>query len=174
MSRNNSKKPIKNIMLIGLGTSVSIIFGLLFYNLSNFGIALISVTISVLLILSKKRINLKKVYGAYAIAIMLGFLLSRLPFNVSINVVISLICAILLMDYASLQHAPALGIAISYVTNKVSFGTMFFISALIFMVFGLIYVLKIYLKNPKKLANIVEIEQEKVQWDFLKSDPELF
>ena len=160
------KKELRLVLLVGLCILITILVTMILFNVSDYGITVASYGATVFMLFSKKSISKKKIFGAYFIATIIGFLFSKLPTVTSFNVALATISSFVLMTIFSFQHAPALGVTVAMVLNKFSFLTDIIVLFCIFLILSIAYVLKLYLSNPEKIINFVKIETEKISWNF--------
>ncbi len=160
------KKKVRLVLLVGIGLLITTFITMVLFNVSDYGITVASYGATVFMLLSKKNLKTKKIFGAYFIATMIGYLFSRLPTVTAFNVALASISSFIIMTVLSLQHAPALGIAVAMVLNKFSFVTDIIVLLCIFMILGIVYILKTYMNDPDKVNNFVRIETEKINWNF--------
>ena len=159
------KKPLIVTLSIILGfIFIVLLIGYLF-NVSDYGIAFASFGATIFMILSSKRIEYKKIFGAYLIGVLIGFLFSKFSI-VFLNSALAVISSVVALTLLEFQHAPAIGMTISMVLNHFSLGTLIFVLLSIFTIIGITILLKSMVNDPEKIINFVDIEKEKIKWDF--------
>jgi hypothetical protein len=164
-SKKKQNKIFKQLLIIGFGiTSLSFILAL-FFNVTDYGITIASFCTTILMVLSSKKTNHKKIFGAYLIASVLGYVFSLIPIATSLNIAFVVLSSIFVMDFFSFQHVPALGMAISFVINNFKFSSYIFLFVSLFGLISLAFVLKYFLKDPETVWNFVEIENDKINWN---------
>ena len=163
--KKKHNKILKQILMIGFGITIFAFILALFFNVTDHGITIASFGATILMVLCSKKANHKKVFGSYLIATVVGFLFSKVPTPASLNIAFATLGSILVMDLVKFQHAPALGIAIAFVMNNFKFSSYLFLVISIFGLLSLAYVLKYFLRDPEKVWNFIEIENDKINWN---------
>ena len=156
----------KFVILVGACLLISILATILLFNVTDYGITIASFAATVFMVISRKKINTKKIFGSYLLVALLGYIYSVLPTPKLFNVAAVTVSSVLFMILVGLQHAPAIGIAIALVLNNFTFWNNVIIMSCIFLILGISLLLRELLKNPDKISNFVKIETEKIHWNF--------
>ena len=115
----------------------------------------------------------RRVFGAYFVAVITGFIFSVMPMVKSFNVAFAAVISVVLMTVLEFQHPPAIGIAVATVLHRFTFWTDVIVVLCIFFILYITLLLKYILREPQRLMNFVEIEEEKIKWKFRsKEKPE--
>lgn len=152
------------LMLFGLAVSVFVI--MLLFNVSDYGITIASFGASVFMILSRNNLSKKKVFGAYILSTLIGYLFSRLSSLASLNVALATISAFITMTFFDFQHAPALGISMAMVLNQFNIWKSLTIGFCILFILGMAVVLKTVLQKPDKVLAMLNLDKRKIKWNF--------
>jgi len=166
MKKIKVKKPIVVSLSLVLGMAIIIFVTMLLFNVSDYGVTIASFGATIFMVLSKKKISHKAVFGSYLIAAAFGFVFSKLPFVTSLNVALAVICSILTMTLLELQHAPAIGISIAIVLNKFNVWTDVMILFCIFLILSMTLFLKLSLTDPVKALRFIELDEDRIKWKF--------
>ncbi len=170
MAKIKIKKSVAVTLSLALGVAVIIFVAMLLLNVSDYGITIASFGATIFMILSKKDIPKKLIFGSYLAAGIAGFAFSNLSEITSLNVALAAVSSIIIMTVLGLQHPPAIGIAAALVLNKFQFWTDLLILAYIFFILGLTLFLKGFIQNPLKAIKFVEIEKDRIKWNFRKKE----
>jgi hypothetical protein len=165
-SKTKIKKSFTIFFSIVLVLVTTIFATMYLFNLTDYGVTIASFGTTIFMILSKKGIKKRIIFGSYLIAVILGIVFSELSTVTTLNVALAAISSVILMTIFEFQHAPAIGISIAMVLNKYSFLTDFIVLLCIFIILIMAVILKIFLHNPSKIINFIEIEEEKIKWNF--------
>jgi hypothetical protein len=139
---------------------------MLLFNVSDYGITIASFGASVFMILSRKKLSKKKVFGAYLLSATIGYLFSRISSLLSLNVALATITSFAAMTFLEFQHAPALGLSMALVMNKFSIWTNIIILLCILFILGMAVVLKTVLQKPDKVLAMLNLDKRKIKWNF--------
>ena len=159
------KKSLAISLFLIIGLCITVLGTVLLFNVTDYGIAIASFGATIFMIISRKKIDKRKIFGAYLVGISVGFIFSKLSV-VFLNAALAAVISVILMTILELQHAPAIGISIAMVLREFSFSTVIIILLCIFGIFGIALMTKLFLKDPQKVLNFVEIEDEKIRWNF--------
>ncbi|MBN2367722.1 HPP family protein [Candidatus Woesearchaeota archaeon] len=160
------KKHIAVSLAMALGLAVTVFVIMLLFNVTDYGITIASFGASVFMILSRKGISTKKVFGAYLVAVVIGYFASSINFLGNLNVAVAAVTSVILMTLMELQHAPAIGMAVATVLNKFSLSTDIVVVFCIFIILYMTLLLKYVLREPQKVMKFIDIEEEKIKWKF--------
>lgn len=166
MNQQELKNKLVTYFLILFGFIISIFVTMLLFNVSDYGITIASFGASVFMILSRKNLSKKKIFGAYLLSTFIGFLFSRLSTLSSLNVALATITSFATMTFFDFQHAPALGLSMAMVMNKFSFWTDIIIVLCILFILAMTVVLKTVLQNPDKVLAMFNLDKRKIKWNF--------
>ncbi len=164
------KKFVAVFLPLSLGLAITIFVTMVLFNVTDYGITIASFGATIFMILSKKDINKKAIFGSYFISTLLGFLFSKLSSITSLNVTLAVVSSILAMTLFDLQHPPAIGIAAAMVLNKFSFWIDVLVLIYVFFIIIMTLTLKEFMQNPTKILSFIEIEEEKIKWDIKKKE----
>jgi hypothetical protein len=170
MKKLKVKKPVAVSLSLVLGMVILIFITMLLFNVSDYGITIASFGATIFMVLSKKKISHRIVFGSYMIATVFGFLFSNISEMASLNVALAAIGSIIVMTLLELQHAPAIGMSIAIVLNKFNIWTDLMILFSIFLIFGLTLYLKISLTDPVKALRFIELDEERIKWRFRQKE----
>ena len=169
------KKSIAVTLSLSLGLAIIIFVTMLLFNVTDYGITIASFGATVFMILSKKKLNKKVIFGSYLLATALGFMFSNLSDIKSLNATLAAVSSIVLMSFLELQHTPAIGMSVAMVLNKFSFWTDFVILFCIFFIIFITIMLKIFMEEPESILTFVNMDEEKIKWNFKEREiPEYF
>ena len=166
MDQKKVYRKIAITLFLVLGLLVVVFAAMLLFNVTDYGITIASFGATVMMILSKKKVENRKIIGAYIAASVIGFIMARVPGSVLFNVAVAGVASVIAMTVLEMQHAPAIGIAIAMVLNNFSFWTDVTIIFSILLIIGMAMILKSFIRNPERILNFVKIETEKINWDF--------
>ena len=168
------KKPVIVSLAVVLGIAIMIFITMLLFNVTDYGITIASFGATIFMIISKGKFSKRKIFGSYIIATAMGFAFSRASSSL-LNVALAAVTSVILMTFLEFQHAPAIGMSIAMVLNRFSFWTDAIVLVCIFLILSGTIVLKYVILNPKDVINFVEIEEEKIKWNFKNKElPEYF
>ncbi|NTV23419.1 MAG: hypothetical protein HGA85_03525 [Nanoarchaeota archaeon] len=160
------KKPIAIGLALAIGLVTIIFVTMLIFNLTDFGITIASFVSTVFMILTKKKVSRKQIFGSYLLAGLLGFLFSNISEITSLNVAMAAVSSVLAMTLLGLQHPPAIGMSVALVLNKFSFVTDVFVLFCIIVILGLCILLREFVRDPNAVMKFVEIDEgEKIKWN---------
>jgi CBS-domain-containing membrane protein len=166
MVKTRTKKIIATVALLLLGFSIVFFVMMLLSIVTDYGITIASFGATVLMIFSRKTLQHRKIIGAYLLASIIGCIGSMLPTMASFNLALASILSFAVMTLLDVQHAPAIGLAISMALNKFSIWTDIIVAVCIFIIIGMALLLKAYLRDPDRFLKMVNIETEKINWNF--------
>lgn len=166
MNKEKTYRKIAISLFLGLSLLILIFSVMLLFNVTDYGITIASFGASVFMVLSKKKISYRQIFGSYIIASIIGFIFSKLPISSLFAVATAVVSSVAVMTFLETQHTPAIGISIAMVLNKFSFWTDLIVVLSILTILGIAVMLKSFVKDPKKLLNFVKIETDKINWDF--------
>ena len=166
MKKLRVKKPIAVSLSLVLGMTIIVFITMLLFNVSDYGMTIASFGATIFMVLSKKKINNKAVFGSYLTASVFGFMFSMTPFPISLNLALAVVCSILSMTLLEFQHGPAIGISIAMVLNKFNMWTDFMILFCIFLILGMTLFLKVSLTDPVKALKFIELDEDRIKWKF--------
>jgi hypothetical protein len=169
-NRLKIKKNIAVALSLAFGISVSLFVIMLLFNVTDYGITIASFGATIFMVLSKKNLKKRVLFGSYMVGGLIGFMFSRLSDMTTFNVGLAAVSSVIIMTVLELQHAPAIGMAVAMVLNKFPFWTDVLIILCIFFIIGVTLVLKTFLEDPAKVVNFVEIEEERIKWNFRKKE----
>jgi hypothetical protein len=170
MKKLKVKKPVAVSLSLVLGMIIILFITMLLFNVSDYGITIASFGATIFMVLSKKKISHRMVFGSYLISTAFGFLFSRLSELTSLNVALAVICSIVVMTLLQLQHAPAIGMSIAIVLNKFNAWTDLMILFSIFLILGMTLFLKVSLTDPVKALRFIELDEERIKWKFKQKE----
>ncbi len=165
MDQNKLKKKLVTYFLIIFGLAISVFVAMLLFNVSDYGITIASFGASVFMILSRNRLSKKKVFGAYIIAMLIGYGFSKLSQIASLNMALATIFSFAAMTLLEFQHAPALGLSMAIVLNKFPFWSDVIIVMCILFILTMAVVLRTVLQNPDKVLELLNLDERKIKWD---------
>ncbi|MFH2020383.1 MAG: HPP family protein [archaeon] len=166
MAKNKLKKLLATSLFFSICIALTLLVMMVLSIVTDYGITIASFGATIFMILSKKKLSRKKIFGAYMLAACIGSIGSVLPTMTSFSIALTGLVSFFAMSFFDLQHAPAVGFAISMVLNKFPFWTDILVSFCIFIIIGMALIVKFYLKDPDALFEIVHIEREKIKWNF--------
>ena len=162
------KKSIAVSLSLILGVSITIFVTMLLLNVTDFGITIASFGATLFMVLSRKDLKKRKIYGSYALATIIGVIFSKISGLQSLDVALAAVSSVIFMTVLNLQHAPAIGIAVSMVLNKFTIFTDVVVLLCLFFIISMTILLKMFLDDPNKVINFIEIEEEKIKWNLKK------
>jgi CBS-domain-containing membrane protein len=160
------KKNVAVTLSVILGMSIILFVTMLLFNVTDYGTTIASFGATIFMVLSQSKVSRKKIFGAYIVAALAGYMFSRFSEVTQLNAALAAIASIVLMTMFEFQHAPAIGIALSMVLNKFSFWIDVLVILCIFMILGMTITLKLFLQSPEKMIKFIELEEEKIKWNF--------
>jgi hypothetical protein len=166
MRKLKVKKSIAMTLVLALGIAIIVFVTMLLFNLTDYGITLASFAASIFMILSKKDIKKRAIFGSYLVATLMGFMFSNLSQIRTLNVALAAVSSVILMTFLDLQHTPAVGMSISLVLNNFAFMTDILILFCILLILAMTLTLKIIFNNPTKIIRFIEVENDKIEWNF--------
>ncbi len=159
------KKNIAVFLSLVLGISITVFVAMLLFNVTDYGITIASFGATLFMILSKKKLKKNKIYGSYAVATLIGVIFANLSGMQSLNLALAAVSSVIFMTLLNIQHPPAIGIAVSMVLNQFSIFTDIVVLLCLFFIISMTLILKLFLDNPNKVINFIEIEEEKIKWN---------
>ena len=165
MTTKKAIKKIRNYLILAFGFILTFFVTVLLFNVTDYGITIAAFAASIFMIITKKRVSHKKIFGSYLVAIALGYLFSQIPTWTSFNVALTAISSIVAMSMLKFEHAPAIGIGVATVLNQFSFWTDVIVALCLFFILGMAILIKNFFANPEKVLNFIKIENEKVDWN---------
>ena len=159
------KKSIAVALSLILGISITIFATMLLLNVTDYGITIASFGATLFMVLSSKKLEKKKIYGSYALATVIGVIFGKVYGLQSLNVALAAVSAVIFMTVLNLQHPPAIGIAVSMVLNKFTIFTDIVVLLCLFFIISMTILLKLFLDDPNRAINFIEIEEEKIKWN---------
>ena len=165
MTTKKSIKKIRNYLLLSFGFLLTFFVTMLLFNVTDYGITIAAFGASIFMIITKSRVSHKKIFGSYLVAIVLGYVFSKMPTWTSFNVALTAITSIVAMSMLKFEHAPAIGIGVAMVLNKFTFWTDVIVALCLFFIIGMVILIKNFFSDPDKLLNYIRIENEKINWN---------
>jgi hypothetical protein len=153
------------VLLFTLGITTVIFVTMLLFNITDYGITIASFGATAFMVLSRNKISKRRIMASYFLATVVGFIFSKFPTS-SLNAALAAVTSFILMTLFSAQHAPALAMSVAVMLNKFSFWTDLLIVLCIFFIIFMAYILKAFWKHPERVLSFVQIESEKIRWDF--------
>lgn len=168
--RMKVKKSIAVTLSLVLGFTITLFVTMLLFNVTDYGITIASFGASIFMIFSQKNLTKRKILGAYSLATLIGYIASKIFLSQSFSVALAAVISVILMTVLELQHPPAIGMSVAMVLNKFSFLTDIIVLICLVFILTMVYLLKTFLKDPQKVINFVEIEEEKIKWNLRKKE----
>lgn len=159
-------KRIGLVLLFVVGLTTIIFVTMLLFNITDYGITIASFGATAFMVLSRSKVSKRRILASYLIATVIGFIFSRFPSS-TLNAALAAVSSFVIMTLFSAQHPPALAMSIAVMLNKFSLWTDLLIVLCIFFIIFMAYILKAFWKHPERVLSFVQIETEKIRWDFL-------
>jgi CBS-domain-containing membrane protein len=160
------KKPVVMGAALFLTLLISLFVTMLLLKITDYGITVASFGATIFMMLSKKKVRNKQIFGAYFVATVTGYLSSRISGHTTLNLALAAVSSIALMTVLEFQHTPAIGIAVAMVLNKFSFLVDFAVLLCILIIISLVLFLRIVMTSPEKISRFIEIEEDRIKWRF--------
>ncbi len=165
MDKLNRRLGLVSLFLLGILTTVFLT--MLLFNVTDYGITIASFGATAFMVLARKNVEKRRIFGAYLIATFIGYFFSRFQTN-NFSVALATVASFLAMTFFEVQHPPALAMSVAVILNRFTFWTNILIVLCIFTILFMTITLKAFWKNPNKVLTFLQIEREKINWNFLE------
>ncbi len=168
MKKPKIKKEIAVTLSVLLAITILVFVVMLLFNVTDYGITIASFGATVFMILSRPKLSKKKIFGAYFVSTLMGYVFVRFSISQSADVALAAVSSVVIMTILEFQHAPAIGMSVAMVLNRFPFWVDLVVLLCIFSIIGMTLLLKKFIQQPDKFINFIEIEEEKIKWNLKK------